>query len=223
MQTRDILQKLPFRIILIFYMHGFRGHAVTRILSCHPEAHWDPAWSSVQYDRNDPLSFPESYSGFDFEDTQGFTIKKASTLVHTGAFLDIDMKDVSVRSSFSKVYNLMNLIKDKKSKKYIFLNTHPFHKALGFETIKRPKKVILYSESQTDPRYDLWSDTQLHSLTPQEDALNINIDALFSTDYKLFEEEYLKAVRYFDFTIRINAVRAFILRYLERERYAFTS
>ena len=223
MQTRDILQKLPSRIVLIFYMHGFRGHAVSRILSCHPEAHWEPAWSSMYDNRDDPLSFPENCSGFDFDTTEFLSFKKASTLVHTGAYLEIDVNDVDIRSSFSKVYNLLNLIKDKKSNKYIFLNTHPHHKALGFETIERPKKVILYSESQADPRYNLWTDRQLKNLTPQENALNINIDALFSSDYTLFETEYLKAVQYFDLTPRINAVRAFILRYLERERYVFTS
>ena len=209
-------------------MHGFRGHAVTRILSCHPEAHWEPAWSSIYGDRTDPLSFTENFSGYDFDKEQElpadhFTIKKASTLVHTGTYLNLDVTHDNIKSSFSKVYNLINLVKDKKSKKYIFLNTHPNNKALGFETIKRSKKVILYSEAQTDSRYVFWSDVRLHSLSPQEGALNINIDALFNSDYKIFEDEYLKAVRYFDFTPRINAVRAFILRYLERERYAFTS
>ena len=130
MQTRDILQKLPPRIVLIFYMHGFRGHAVSRILSCHPEAHWEPAWSSMYDNRDDPLSFPENCSGFDFDITEFLSFKKASTLVHTGAYLEIDVNDVDIRSSFSKVHNLLNLIKDKKSNKYIFLNTHPHHKAL---------------------------------------------------------------------------------------------
>jgi hypothetical protein len=223
LQTRDILHKLPPRIILIFYSHGFRGHAVTRILSCHPEAHWESKWSSGNDERDNPLSFPEHVSGFEFYRAEGVSIKKASTFVHTGYYLEIGRADDSLRENFLSVYNLVKLLKDTKSDKYIFLNTHPHQKAVGLEKVERPKKVILYSELHADPRYGLWPDVQLNSLSPQENALNINIDKLFSSDYTEFEDEYLKAVKYFDFTPRINAVRAFILRYIERERHVFNS
>ena len=225
MQTRDILHKLPAKIILIFYMPGFRGHAVTRILSCHPESHWEPLWSYTD-EHDDPLSFPERVSGFTFFKKDSISLKKASTLVHTGTFLQIGKANESIRSSLSSIWNLTNLIRDKKLNKYVFINTHPHGAAQGLEKVERPKKVILYSESTADRRFDFWEDNfevALRNLSPQEDALNINIDALFSTDYKTFEEEYIKAVRYFNFTPRINAVRAFILRYLEREHYVFNS
>jgi len=219
LQTRDILHKLSPRIILIFYSHGFRGHAVTRILSCHPEAHWEPKWSSGNLEHDNPLSFPESVSGFNFYIPSDISLKKASTFVHTGAYLEIGQNDKTLTKNILSVYNLSKLLKDTKSDKYIFLNTHPHQNAVGFEKVERPKKVILYSKSHLDPRYSLWTDKKLNSLSPQENALNIDIDKLFSADYIEFEDEYLKAVTYFDFTPRINAVRAFILRYIERERY----
>lgn len=225
MQPRDILHRLPYRIILIFYKEGSRGHAVTRILSCHQESHWEPLWSCND-ESADPLSFPELVSGFTFTRKVGLTLKKASTLVHTGTYLEIGQSEEDIRSSFSAVYNLLSLLKDKKSNKYIFLNTHPWGVAQGFEKVERPKKVILYSKSETEGRYSFWKDNfgfSLETFSPQEKALNINIDDLFSTDYKTFEEEYLKAVHYFGFTPRINAVRSFVLRYIERERYIFNS
>ena len=47
----------------------------------------------------------------------------------------------------------------------------------------------------------------------------ILISKLFSDDYTTFLEEYTQITDYFSLTPKPNAIRAFILRYLEREKH----
>mgnify|MGYP000669100548 CR=1 FL=1 len=53
----------------------------------------------------------------------------------------------------------------------------------------------------------------------KDNVFNIDIAKLFSDDYIIFLQEYNEIVDYFNFTPKPNAIRAFILRYLEREKH----
>jgi len=221
LEIRDIITNLPDRVVIIFYNSGFRGHCVTRILGSHKESYWHSTWS-LNPDSGDPLSFPEKQTHFTFPHIKKLPLKKTFPLVHTGLFFNIN--DGEPKKRLSEIAEI-NVALSDGTERYIFLNSHP--DGTGLEYIKRHKKVVLYSSSKKDNRFLIDKDSfpvkLYNTLKPLDDALNIDIDALFSLNYKEFESEYIKIVRYFDFTPRINAVRAFILRYLERERYVFDS
>ena len=53
----------------------------------------------------------------------------------------------------------------------------------------------------------------------KDNVFNIDIAKLFSDDYTTFLEEYTQITDYFSLTPKPNAIRAFILRYLEREKH----
>ena len=65
--------------------------------------------------------------------------------------------------------------------------------------------------------------TILNSLTDlseykENNVFRININNLFSYDYDTFLNEYLRLVRKFNLTPRINSVRSFILLWLEKQK-----
>ena len=204
------------KIIILWFKAGMRGNAIYRILSAHPEVFWDAKSQKFSNELIEhPLDLPNSVASFDIPalKSRWFGVAKfrwAYSTYHTHAiFLDIYNKELPLVVSewiATKAYKhkklflichpseLHNLYKDS------IYNTKPHIWLYG--TMNRFNKPIKYYAPSTNLL-----------------AYNLNIDALFSTDYLTFETEYFKLIAHFNLTSCLNRVRAFILLALEREQY----
>ena len=210
----SILKSLPNNFIPIWFSGKYRGAAVQRILSAHPESVWEKSWcNSLDASTLHPLQFPECVDSFigttdNYKFKGGF--KAAHAWAHTG--LSLHSTDKTVVQNFAR-------LSYKYPIKLVFFAQHPEDFS---DIVVKKRNVFLYSSDFTELSKRPFKDINtLKKVKPIDHAnvLNIDIAHLFSSDYETFFNEYLKLVSYFDLTIQTNAVRAFILRYLERERY----
>ena len=210
----SILKSLPDNFIPIWFSGKYRGSAIQRILSAHPECVWEKSWcNSLDESTTHPLQFPESVDSF-FGTTDNYRFKggfkAAHAWAHTG--LSLHSTDKTVVQNFARLsYN--------HTTKLVFFAQHPEDES---EIVIKKQNIFLYSSDFDSLAKRPFND--IHTLKRVQpinhaNVLNIDISQLFSSDYETFFNEYLKLVLHFDLTIQTNAVRAFILRYLERERY----
>ena len=206
----DVLKALPDSFIPIWYEFMFRGNAVQRILSAHSECAWEKTWCSSPDPSNVyPLDFPEthlSYLGSD-DNIKRLGESESHAWAHTGFGLHhLDQNTIKKFMQAAKTH------KDK----LVFFSQHPDEEAII--SIKK-RNVFLYSSK---PFTRPFKDKKLpQTVLPinKDNVFNIDIAKLFSDDYIIFLQEYNEIVDYFNFTPKPNAIRAFILRYLEREKH----
>ena len=208
------LKLFPNNFVPIWYALRYRGNAVNRIISAHLECVWNKKWNNT-FDEsvNSPLEFPNSFDSFNGDWSQYSRIggmKASYGWVHTNSGLH----------NFSDRGDIENLLQSNEPDKYVVFHSHiPENKTLM--TIKKYNIYLYCSDpSLVDNRPFKKKDLNYINKPFENDSvLSIDIAKLFSTDYEIFLNEYLKIVYYLDLTIRINSVRAFILRYNEREKF----
>lgn len=209
---------------IIWYVQGMRGNAVYRILAAHPEVYWNYHLQQASPEITiHPLELPETISNFnsilpigemDEPDHIGYVEKITKlqfgyTTYHTAGYVGDE--------NTNKIIKQWILSKSFLTKK-LFLFCHPpdvklFSEEIIFNLDDKPH-IWLYG---TKNRLKMSIRHYCRSTNPL--AYNLNVDALFSTDYVTFETEYFKLITHFNFTSELNRVRAFILLALEREQY----
>lgn len=217
----DVLKSLPDNFIPIWYERMYRGNAVQRILSAHPECAWEKLWcSSPDPSIISPLDFPETHSAFtgSDENIEKLGEMESHAWAHTGFGLhDLETETLKTFVRAAK----------KHSDKLVFFSQHP----TGVWTVMtevqcvdwslvsiKKQNIFLYSSK---PFTRPFKDNRVPKVEPidQDNVFNIDIAKLFSDDYLTFLQEYNQIVSYFNLTPKTNAIRAFILRYLEREKH----
>jgi len=209
----DILRALPDNFIPIWYNFKFRGNAVQRILSAHPECAWEKDWCASPDPSNvSPLDFPETHDAFVGSEENYNVLGRIEA--HAWAHTAFDLHDLD-REKIKKFRQAAKTYKEK----LVFFSLHPERDSI---VGNNKQNVFLYS---SQPFTRNFKDKQAPKLVEPIDhstVFNIDIAKLFSDDYRTFLQEYSQIVDHFKFTLRTNAVRAFILRYLERERHVST-
>jgi len=205
------LRKFPTNFIPIFYNPLYRGNAVARILFSHKECVWLEKWSlSYDEDYNQPLDWPESVDFFINEHSNSInTLIMAYDKVDTALHLN-------VKDNLQMLKNIAQAINKIKSG-FVFIPVHPSNEPSSIFHIC-PRSIVLWASDMTSINQRPYH-SKPRKMKPIEGCFNIDVSLLFSQDYETFLEEYIRIVRWLDLTPRINAVRAFILRYLEREQY----
>jgi hypothetical protein len=216
------------KAIIIWYFGGMRGNSIYRILAAHPEVYWDSALHISSHEiLQHPLDLPETVSGFNAPDEittdaekKGFIkdinyLQFAYTTCHTAGYIgDINTNEMIKAWITSKSYL------DKK----LFVIYHPAKKyRANEENFYLPESLLTL-----DDKPHIWIYGTLDRLnmtktyynpSPNPLAYNLNLDALYSTDYSTFETEYYKLIAHFNLTSCLNRVRAFILLSIERDKY----
>jgi len=214
---KKVLAALPDNYIVIWFSFGYRGHAVHRILSSHKESAWDPRWANnIDSTTVGALDFPETVSNFNLDNRMSYKMS-AVTVHNTMSLMILDDPTVKELFKLKKIWH----------NKYIFITSHPDlilqNKQHNLRHLIPAKKhnIFLYCSDLNTLNRSFFTDNRDEVTLPHsaDNVCSIDIAKLFSADYETFLEEYIMIVRWFDFTPRINAVRAFILRYLEREQY----
>ena len=209
----DILSALPDNFIPIWYRSMFRGNAVQRILSAHPECAWEKEWCASSDPSNvSPLDFPETHEAFAGSEEMYEKLGKAES--HAWAHTGFGLHDLS-RETIKKFKRAIQTHSDK----LVFFSLHPNSDSI---VGNNSRNVFLYSSEPFTRPFKVKRDTIVIPPIDHPSVFNIDIAKLFSDDYKTFLHEYSQIVDHFKFTPKTNAVRAFILRYLEREQYVST-
>ena len=211
----NIIKQKP---IIIWYFTGMRGNSIYRILAAHPEVYWNFTFQQSSHEMlQHPLDLPETVSGFnaptDLVVNDIDYLQFAYTTYHTvGCVGDANTNKMIKTYITSKSYL------DKK----LFVFAHPDNNNYQ-ENSYSPESLLILDDKPhiwaygTRDRLTMvkrYFEPSLHPL-----AYNLNIDALYSTDYATFETEYYKLIAHFNLTSCINRVRAFILLSLERDKY----
>ena len=111
--------------------------------------------------------------------------------------------------------------------KLVFFSQHPTNIWVGTDLKKMNKtlisikkqNIVLYSSKPVTRPFKLQKPPKILEPIDNDNVFNIDIAKLFSDDYTTFLEEYTQITDYFSLTPKPNAIRAFILRYLEREKH----
>jgi len=202
------------KLMVLWYSPGMRGSAIYRILAAHPEVYWNPNFQQMTPEFiAHPLDLPELQTVFNI-DAYAHRRNKLNNWkfsycsYHTvGYFRNPSVKLLINEWISSKAY----------INKYMFIYNHGKHANPTDDNLlmldSKPH-IWLYGT-----RNRLNMPKEYYKPSPSPLAYNINVDALYSTDYSVFETEYYKLVAHFNLTSCINRVRAFILLSLEREAY----
>jgi len=212
-----------------------RGNSIYRILAAHPEVYWNPAFQKSSHEIiQHPLDLPETVSSFNastdlvLDEEKEHSINNmpymqdcipylqfAYTTYHTAGYIGGPITNKMIKAwIISKAYL------DKK----LFLMCHPPKKYRSYRiTTYQPESLLTLDDK---PHIWLYGTTDRFNMgkiyfkpSPHPLAYNLNIDALYSTDYATFETEYYKLIAHFNLTSCLNRVRAFILLSLERDNY----
>jgi len=217
----DVLKTLPDNFVPIWYEPMFRGNAVQRIVSAHPECAWEKSWcSSPDPSNTSPLDFPETHSAYIGSE---MNIKKLGEMeshawAHTGFGLhSLNLGTLKMFNRAAKLY----------TDKLVFFSQHPTNIWVGTDLKKMNKtlisikkqNIVLYSSKPVTRPFKSQKPPKILEPIDNDNVFNIDIAKLFSDDYTTFLEEYTQITDYFSLTPKPNAIRAFILRYLEREKH----
>lgn len=210
MKASSFVQRLPANYIPIIYSHGYRGNAVNRILSAHQECAFQQP--------GDPLS----WSGYWVKEPWQ-TDKTAQMTAHGHLGIEFNHNEFDRRGQGSQ--SILRTLQRREAR-LVFFQLHPVS-YLNEHTLVRPF-VWLYStdaaaihtrfvEIFNSPEIDF---KVVDSALDLPHVCNINVANLFNLDYDIFITEYKHCCSSLHLTPEIDRVRAFILRYLERERLA---
>ena len=228
----NIIKQKP---INIWYSRGMRGNSIYRILAAHPEVYWNFTFQQSSHEMlQHPLDLPETVAGFNpsidlapHEERKYSTnnipylqndipyLQFGYTTYHTGGYVgDVNTNKIIKEWIISKSYL------DKK----LFLMCHPVEKyRIDKKATYQPESLLTLDSNPHIWVYgtrDRLNRTKMYfQPSPHPLAYNLNIDALYSTDYATFEAEYYKLIAHFNLTSCLNRVRAFILLSLERDKY----
>lgn len=202
------LHKFSKNFIFISFPMGYGGNTLNRVISSSPEIYWDG--DSTAYP-DDLEGFPVAYDSLSNPHFATFT-EQHLCCTHTG--IDFMYPD-SKRDRIHKLTKFWknNVFPDKK----LCINSHN-----SLDLAKKHTKIPVVRLCGKAPTFryfinDMPSDSYS---VPSPNAINIDVNDIFSSDYDTFETTYLDLCSKLDITPRINRVRAFILLWLERqERY----
>lgn len=217
----------PF--IFINYYIGCNGNLLFRILCAHPEIYWHEDWANHSDVNKGPLDWPDTVDCYNIEWADSFigsTVKTNFYSVHAqwhedhnadARYLKHYLKDFI--QSGTKWYPMKNHRFTIRNGGYTKENSKNLEKCHHILIKKNPH---LASERLTtihrDKDRDFIQGCKQHFGRYRDSAhLIVDIDRLIHSNFDLFLSEYLKIVRYFDLTPRVNPVRAYILLYNERQ------
>jgi hypothetical protein len=216
----DYTSIITKKTTIIWYSFGMRGNAILRILAAHPEVYWNPAIQKVSEEFiQHPLDLPETVANFNpmLTPAENMNVWMVSySTYHTVGYVNIAEGIGDNITALIDTWVTSNSYKSKK----LFLIAHPniSNKKLSSSdytlTLQKVPHIWVYgtiNRLKASPYY--------HTPSTNPNAYNLNIDALYSTDYATFETEYYKLIAHFNLTSCLNRVRAFILLNLERDRY----
>jgi len=239
----DWFNSLPDNVLCIVYPFAWRGHALARVVQAHDEVYWDKHFCRMQHpvdfhERGDnPLAWPELFDHFSFLG-EGRNQSRISglpsgvfdyTIVHGS----IHLGNLSNLEYAERMYSALKTTAESTDKLVCavghldrFTGTDDKPHATALSALKR--QCLVTRASNPD---ELWSRSETYSTISKRAFLyenllidrvyHVDITRLFSPDYHQFLEEYIALCKHYDFTPRINSIRAFILRYLERESFMF--
>lgn len=228
------VEKLPDNIRLVIFFAGLGGQIVTRILSTHPECYWTEKWNNTSEPDLKPTQFPDTISGFDLISPDVNTMKDEYGRAPGGLGFMPPVRYMTTQTEKTRVVkesikHILNSIKTVDSSLYVWIHTHPYlydsdQESPNFSDLKRPFVYLWASEECVftqlrDKDFHIKNNSKLRPPCSNPLAYNLDVSQLFSKDYAKFEAEYIKLCTHFNFTSRLDSVRAFILRYLERQEY----
>jgi len=202
------------KLMVLWYSPGMRGSAIYRILAAHPEVYWNPNFQQMTPEFiAHPLDLPELQTVFNI-DAYAHRRNKLNNwkfsycCYHTLGYV----RNPSVKLLINEWISSKAYIN-----KYMFIYNHGKHANPTDDNLlmldSKPH-IWLYGT-----RNRLNMPKEYYKPSPSPLAYNINVDALYSTDYSVFETEYYKLVAHFNLTSCINRVRSFILLSTERDNY----
>ena len=227
----NVFNKFLKNITFISYPPLGRGNAFSRIINAHDEYFWTfslSGWED-QYNIYDSLSFTESQEG------QEHGKLLFQTIAHQPLFIywRHNIKNISLKKQFEEFieegtdHAKKDFIKCIKSNKLYCIPTHE-----KIEIIKKiyPDNLLINFWSNKEKFLKEKRTSKLHKTTfmnifkeeyyfkEYPNVININKDKLFSKNWYEYSEEFDKLSTLLKFhNPRKNAVRAFILMYLERD------
>jgi len=198
-----LIKLKPNNFIIICFDAGMGGSALLRILISHKEIYNNPKYLS-QNEYDDPIRYPDSIEGFNMQWDHRLSFKEQHL-----ACAHIDFY-TPWGNKYEKLEEYFKIVSENR---IAVLKTHDFSIINRF-----PSTQIILIEGEMLER-----GTILNSLTDlseykENNVFRININNLFSYDYDTFLNEYLRLVRKFNLTPRINSVRSFILLWLEKQK-----
>jgi hypothetical protein len=207
------MSTLSFKFITIWYEGGMRGNSIYRILAAHPEVYWNPKFqlSTIETIAH-PLDLPEQVTAFNIvsnSSSDANLLKVVGKDIYVFAYSTYHCCCMKDDINFYKIIEAWAPSNDGT---ILFCCQHRKHKNLN----KLPNKsfIWVYGNKNRVKWNNEYYEPCVHPF-----AYNLNLDALYSTDYLTFETEYYKLIAHFNLTSRLNRVRAFILLSLEREQY----
>jgi len=216
----DVLKALPDNFIPIWYNRMYRGNAVQRILSAHLECAWEKAWcASPDPSNTSPLDFPETHSAYlgSEENIEKLGEMESHAWAHTGFGLHDLERNTILKFRQAAKQHVNKLVFFSQHPTGVWSNNKLKRADLSLISIKKQNIFLYSSKPFTRP----FKDDRVPNAVPidKDNVFNIDIAKLFSEDYTTFLQEYNQIIEYFYLTPKTNAIRAFILRYLEREKH----
>jgi hypothetical protein len=219
------------KAIIIWYFVGMRGNSIYRILAAHPEVYWNSTLQLASQEiLQHPLDLPETVSGFNAPDEITTDAEKKGYFLNGINYLQFAYTTYHSTAGTIGWESTNEMIKAWiTSKSYLdkklFVICHPAKK---YKILTKNAHLYYSSLLPLDNKPHIWVYGTTNRLkinkiyfkpSPNPLAYNLNLDALYSTDYSTFETEYYKLIAHFNLTSCLNRVRAFILLSLEREKY----
>ena len=213
MKATTFINKLPENYVPIFCSYGYRGNAVNRILSAHQEC-----WFQQ---RGDPIS----WTGYWVKEPW-HTDRTAQMTAHCHSGLEHNQGELDKWGQGTQAI-LRCLQADIK--KQVFFLLHP-DKWLSLETTLRPCVWLWSSDCDAiQQRFNhIFDHPEIRfqvcsNAISLPHVININVAKLFSNSYNEYIDEYEQLCHSLSLTPEPDRVRAFILRYIERELSAVNS
>lgn len=228
--------------VYLFYPTSGRGNAVDRIITAHTEDFWwDKCLTGYDDDYNfiqSPLDYTENSKGQYFSTAQAYC-KTIVHFPHLMYFLHSDQYNLNNNITYDSIQTFLS----NELESFDIQN-----KKLLKSFLDSGKKIVVPSHLNTNTMYNLfqtnvpiihlWADKDYFEgrnfykknipktfsiffkpYLSEKNILNIEVSKLFSDDWYEYSNEYDKLYDFLNFKkSRKNAVRAFILAYLERNK-----
>ena len=211
----------PKNARIVSFYPGDRGSACIRILSSHQECYFD---SSMCFRNSDNPLYISSDINNDYDKNDYKSYDKVDTVPFLGKkYVKTDKTDM-----IGNMVSILDWSKKPQSKLW-FVASHAVVACFPFEYIH----VWVSDEEARTTRFNIEKPKMVSNLRKYKYLTKPNtivekhftnpncfcIDAfkLLSLDYNLFEEEYMRIVKRFNFTNNVERVRDFVQLYRKRE------
>ena len=209
------------------------GHAVFRIICAHQKVFWHKDWCNhADTEYTDPLDFPNCVDNFSAENSKttfGGNFKTSFYSVHAQRVnsdsasyeylipyltyfkqtQDIYFPFKGHKLAIKKGKSRTDKLVLNKSTIRIYVKKDPSKNAIRLANINIRKKSLNENFIEDCLVHIAQNENRCH--------YTINSDNLFSTDYSVFLDEYLKLCSFLNLQPLINSVRAFVLLFNERQ------